>query len=214
MHAVLAAVGLSLAPNADRQVERVGEVVYLVDPESEKPIYAFTMSAGAARVSIASPMTADVIAEAGSRVARMMDDKAMARPASLLNTSFNQGTDALQGFIAAWSALEIFVNASFKARFESRWFDIMESGAPAAAKPVFERFKDVTSDKYRLADKFLVIAAVLDADAATADAEEFRKLKRIRDDLLHALETPAHLPTEAIQKLLLKYMRLHLDAQS
>ena len=116
-------------------------------------------------------------------------------------------------FIAAWLALEIFVNASFKATYESRWFDIMENGAPAAAKPVFERLRDVMRDKYRLADKFLVIASVLDSDAAAMDIDEFRRLKGIRDSLLHALETPAHLPTESVQKLLLKYMTLHLDLE-
>ena len=87
----------------------------------------------------------------------------------------------------------------------------MEKGAPVAAKPVFERFKDVMSDKYRLADKFLIIASVLDATAAATDAAEFRNLKAVRDGLLHALETPEHLPTEAVQRLLFKYMLLHID---
>ncbi len=76
---------------------------------------------------------------------------------------------------------------------------------------MFERFRDVMSDKYRLADKFLVIASVLDPGAATDDAAEFSRLKKLRDSLLHALDTPqTPLPTEAVQKLLLKYMKLHL----
>jgi hypothetical protein len=90
----------------------------------------------------------------------------------------------------------------------------MEAGAPASAKPVFERFQNVMSDKYRLADKFLVIASVLDSAAATEDAKEFRRLKKLRDGLLHALDTPSSvLPTEAVQKLILKYMKLHLLAE-
>src|SRR5713101_23199 len=52
-----------------------------------------------------------------------------------------RATDELQGFIAAWSALEIFINGTFKATYEVRWFEIMEDGAPASAKPVFERLK-------------------------------------------------------------------------
>ena len=87
----------------------------------------------------------------------------------------------------------------------------MEEDAPASAKPVFERFRDVMSDKYRLADKFLVIISVLDPAAATIDASEFRRLKKQRDDLLHALDIfSAPLPTEDVQNLLLKYMKLHL----
>ena len=70
------------------------------------------------------------------------------------------------------------------------------------------------SDKYRLADKFLVIAAVLDSGAAAEDAAEFVRLKKFRDSLLHALEMPSSpLPTESVQKLMMKYMKLHLASQ-
>ncbi len=123
----------------------------------------------------------------------------------------DEATDELQAFIAAWSALEIFVNATFKSTYENRFFGIMADGAPEAAKPVFARFKDVMSDKYGLANKFLIVASVLDPSAATEDATEFGRLKKIRDDLLHALISPAGpLPTNGAQKLLLKYMKLHL----
>jgi hypothetical protein len=210
---VLTALGLSLPANADRQVTKVGEVIYLVDPDTGKPIYTFSFQAGLARASVASPLTEEFVEDAGKRLQKVIVDKTFERPSSLLITSLNRATDPLQAFIAAWSALEIFVNASFKATYQSRWFQIIENGAPTAAKPVFERFKDVMSDKYRLVDKFLIIASVLDADGATTDADEFRKLKGIRDNLLHALETPPYLPTEAVQKLLLKYMTLHLDLE-
>ena len=213
MQAILTALVLSLPANADRQVEKVGEVIYLVDPDNGKPIYTFNIQGGAARFSLASPLTEDLVVDAGKRVSKVIGDKTLERPSSLFITSLNQATDTLQAFIAAWSALEIFVNASFKATYESRWFDIMENGTPAAAEPVLERFKDVMSDKYRLADKFLVIASVLDSDAAATDTDEFRRLKGIRDSLLHALEAPAHLPTESVQKLLLNYMTLHLDLE-
>lgn len=134
----------------------------------------------------------------------------MSRPVSLLVTSLEEATGELQRFISAWSALEIFVNAAFKSTYETRWFEIMEEGAPASARPVFARFQDVMSDKYRLADKFLVIASVLDPATAAGDAAEFGRLKKLRDGLLHALDTSSPLPTDAIQMLLLKYMRLHL----
>ncbi len=212
--ATLTACGLSLAPQADRQVEKIGEIVYLDDAENRKPIYSFTVSSGGARVSQSTPMTEDEISAAGPRVSALMADEAMARPVSLLQLSFDQRTDALQAFIAAWSALEIFVNANFKAIYEGRWFSVMESGAPGAATPVFERFRDVMRDKYRLADKFLIIAAVLDPEDATVDDQEFRRLKKSRDDLLHAFKTPTQLPTDAVQKLLLKYMKSHLDRRN
>ncbi len=210
---VMTALGLSLSANADHTIEKVGDVVYLIDPDKGKPVYAFNFHGGIARASVASPITAAVIAEAAALAPKLAADKTMARPTSLLFTSLEEATDELQGFIAAWSALEIFVNATFKATYESRWFKIMGEGAPLSGKAVFERFKDVMSDKYRLADKFLVIASVLDPAAAAVDAAEFNRLKKFRDGLLHALDTPqAPLPTDAVQKLLLKYMKLHLAA--
>ena len=211
IEAILTAVSLSVSVNVDHRIEKIGSVTYLLDPDTNNPIYTFTITGGTPYVSVASPLTEDAVAEAGNRVIRVIADRTLARPARLLSASINQATDALQAFIAAWSALEIFTNASFKAVYEARWYSIMENGAPAAATPIFERFRCVMSDKYRIADKFLVIASILDADAASSDSDEFRRLKKIRDDLLHALEAPSNFPTEAAQKLLLKYMALHLD---
>jgi hypothetical protein len=214
VQSVITALSLSLPTNADRSVEKTGDVVYLVDGDNGKPIYTFAFQGGHARGSVASPLTKDIIAESAALAQKLAAHKTMARPTSLLITSLDDATDELQGFIAAWSALEIFINATFKATYQERWFDIIEDGAPPSAKPVFERLKDVMSDKYRLADKFLVIASVLDSGAAANDAREFGGLKKFRDGLLHALDTPSlPLPTEAVQKLLLKYMKLHLSAQ-
>ena len=145
-------------------MDRMGEVLYLVEPDSQKPIYTFTVEFGAAKLSLATPLTDAVLSSATKHISKLSDEKALTRPISLLSTSLERGTDELEAFIAAWSALEIFVNATFKTTYELRWFDIMQDGAPISAKPVFQRFKDVMSDKYRLADKFLIIASVLDSD--------------------------------------------------
>ena len=205
----LTAIALSLSTNADRETDRLGEVVFLVEPDNPKPIYTFTFNISAARLSLASPVTDSILSDAG-RIPKLVADKALARPISLLSTSLSRETDSLQRFMAAWSALEIFVNSTFKTTYESRWFEIMENGAPTSAKPVFLRFRDVMSDKYRLADKFLIITSVLDSDSATNDIENFKTLKSVRDNLLHGLAIPPYLPTENVQNLLFKYLSLHL----
>jgi hypothetical protein len=201
---ILTAIALSLSANADREMERLGGVIYLVEPDHPKPIYTFTPEFGAPKLSLASPITDAVLSNVAKRIPKLGAEKALGRPISLLTTSLDRGTDELEAFIAAWSALEIFVNGAFKTTYELRWFDIMQSGAPISAKPVFQRFKDVMCDKYRLADKFLIIASVLDSDSAPNDAEIFRNLKSVRDNLSHGLETPTHLPREAVQNLLFK----------
>jgi hypothetical protein len=200
----------ALPVNADPQITQIGSVVFLIDADDRKPIYTFSFEFGTPRLSVASPLTENHICDASTVISKIIRDRALERSASLLVTSLNQATDQTQAYIAAWSALEIFVNATFKARYEASWFDIMEKGAPPSAKPIVERFRHVMGDKYRLADKFLIIASVLNSEAADADAIEFKRLKRIRDDFYHAPETPLNLPTEAIQKLLIKYMNLYL----
>jgi hypothetical protein len=60
-----------------------------------------------------------------------------------------------------------------------------------------------------------VIASVLDSAGAADDTEGFRHLKKFRDKLFHALDAPSSaLPTDAVQKLLVKYMKLHLREPS
>jgi len=43
---VLTAIALSLSANADREMERLGAVIYLVEPDNPKPIYTFTPEIG------------------------------------------------------------------------------------------------------------------------------------------------------------------------
>jgi hypothetical protein len=201
----------------------MGDVIYFTDSNAdadlgagtqlgpEKPIYVMTMRGGAARLSVSSPINGEIAAAIHLRFSKLVADNDMHRPISLLVISLRKSIDHLQAFISAWSALEIFVNTSFKRTYESDWLEIMEAGAPVSAKPVFKRFKEIMSDKYRLADKFLIMASVLDPEAAPSDSKDFRKLKKVRDDLLHGLESPRDLPIEAVQSLLIKYMTLHCD---
>lgn len=208
---VIAALSMTLPENADRTVERIGEVVYLIDPDNGKPIYTFTLKAGIGRLSIGSPLTSSIIAETAALAAKLVVRNTIPRPTNLLITSFERKTDALQAFIAAWAALEIFVNTTFKSTYKQRWFTIMEAGAPASTKPVVDYFKEVIGDKFGLKNKFLIIASILNPAAATDDTAEFARLKEVRGGFFHNLDIPPSLPTDAIQKLLLKYMKLHLQ---
>lgn len=212
IQAVLMAIALSLPVGSDLEFEKFGELVYCLDEGSAKPIYVLNTKMGTPRVTLAHPLTVEIVGNAVALATRFNTEQSSRRVFSLLRTSLDRATDDLQGFITAWSALEMFVIGVFKSKYKDRWFAIMAEGAPKSAKPIFERFEDVMSDKYRLADKFLVIASVLDAAAAQADATEFRRLKKIRDELLHVLDVPpGSLPREAVQRLLVKFMKLHFD---
>jgi hypothetical protein len=52
VQAAVAGLILSLPANADSQIESVGEIIYLVEPDSEKPIYTFRVQMGAPRLSL------------------------------------------------------------------------------------------------------------------------------------------------------------------
>lgn len=68
--------------------------------------------------------------------------------------------------------------------------------------------------KYSLADRFLVIASLLDETSAETDSVEFLELKNVRDDLLHGQEVDERtLPSAEVQYLLRKYLRLHIQAK-
>ncbi len=209
---MLTAAAANLKDNADRQYALVGDAIYLTEGASGKPIYSFTMTGMGARLSVSSPLDAEVAARIAQQGAKLLAGAGLERSARLLTLSHDRKTDSLQAFLAGWSALEIFVNKCFAATYEARWFELLEGAAPPAAAPVFERLRHVMHDKYRLADKFLVIAATLSPDTADADGREFVRVKKVRDALLHGEEVEAPYPIEAIQALLQTYMRLHLEA--
>ncbi len=150
---MLTAITLSLPVGSDLEFEKVGELVYSVDEGSAKPIYALNVEMGTPRLSLARPLSGEIVALAAALAARLNTEQGSRRAYSLLRTSLDRASDDLQGFIAAWSALEIFVNGVFKSTHEVRWFAIMAEGAPESANPIFERFADVMKDKYRLADR-------------------------------------------------------------
>ncbi|MFI0460019.1 MAG: hypothetical protein ACH254_20735 [Candidatus Thiodiazotropha endolucinida] len=212
---VLVGAALGLPTQADKKLEEIGSVLYLVDPDKGIPIYPFNFEAGRVGAYVSSPVGEEFAAEVAAMAAPLAADPALERPVRLLLSSLQVGTDSLPAFISAWSALEIFVNATFKSRYERQWFAIMEEGAPESSTPIFERFKDVMQDKYRIVDKFMVISAILDPDGANEDVKSFKPLKEIRDNMFHKFDSiPDYLPVENVQALFVKLLKLHLQGNT
>lgn len=214
LYGALSAISLALPDRIDPRIEKIRDISYLVEAESGKPIYSFTFQGGFVDASVASPLSEDVMERARIRARAFPVDGTLAKVANLLIESQERRTNELRAFVAAWSALEIFVSAMFKNIYEDRWFQIMSSKAPTSTKRYFDRLKSVMKDKHRLVDKFLVIASILDSDAAEKDASALSRLKSVRDGLFHASEGAAsRYPVEETQKLLRKYLDLHLAQQ-
>ncbi len=212
--ALLTAATINLADGVTRDYALLGETFTLTEGEDETtaPIQCISVTGHAAGFLVASPFDAAAAERISRQAVRLVEGAGLERVSRLLNLSRDRQTDALQAFLAGWAALEIFVNKSFSGSYETRWFAQLEEAAPPSSAPVFERLRTVMRDKYRLADKFLVIATMLSADTAEADGLEFLRVKKIRDAMLHGDEVEPPYPTASIQTLLQTYLQLHLDS--
>jgi hypothetical protein len=211
LQSILTALSLVLPEDADQTLECIGEAVFLYEESKSKPVYVVQFKGGGAWFSVSTSLKFESVA-AATNILKLHDAEFRSlRFYRLLRASYDRKTSDLQRFVAAWSAIEIFINSTFKSHYEERWFNIMENGAPAAATQVFERFKEVMKDKYRLADKFLIIASLLDPASAADNDQVFREAKAKRDDFFHGKDIPVEaLPTASVQHVLRELIKLHL----
>ena len=71
----------------------------------------------------------------------------------------------------------------------------------------FSRIADVMGERYRLLDKFAVIASCLFPDQAASDIKNFKVLKKQRDEVMHGAEiTDAELRADEIRQLVRRYL--------
>jgi hypothetical protein len=141
---------------------------------------------------------------------RFTTDERLTTIARLLVHSHKTKGNDLQSFIEVWAALEVFVNGLFKDQYEQEWLKRLADGTPPSAQRYFARLKEVMKDKYRLIDKFVVIASLLNDDAAEADGAAVKRIKDVRDTLHTGKIAGMNLPVHEAQKLLRKYLRLHM----
>lgn len=210
INAILAAVALSLPDNAEHQIKKAGQAVYL---HAEQPLYAVDFELGTPRLSVGSAFDVDRFNEIGATAKALSKQEKLVRSLRLHVLGNSRDTDPLLAFIAAWSGLEIFTATMFKERYNAQWYRMLSSATPAAAGKVIERFEEVMADKLRLADKFGVIASILNPHEAEKDIADFNAMKKRRDDYFHALEgSQDRYPTDDILRLHRKYLNLHLQS--
>jgi hypothetical protein len=123
-------------------------------------------------------------------------------------------SDRLLSFLSAWAALEIFISKTFK-QYERQMYGSPGPSLIQAHPNVVKRMREVMSDKFRLTDKFAIIAGVLGGDDLDADLKTFADLKRVRDKLFHGKDVQTkRLPSETTRNLASKYLRSHLARDS
>lgn len=179
--------------------------------EDGKALHCYKLD-GSGSAYVSSPLPHDALPFISRSVRTLSRHQSLVGPARLLSRSLAESSDPLLSFLSVWSGLEIFVNKNFKDYENPVLGRLSASSPPPVPAKVIDRIRNVMPDKYRLADKFSVIATELADPDVETDQTLFEAIKRVRDKLLHGEDIPlASLPIADARKLLRKYLRLHLE---
>lgn len=211
VNAVLAALCLS-TEHETIQIKRMRGDAYLIN-EAGKPVYSFDVS-GSGEAFVSERTTDEVIKQAQSQ-AKSMSKHSLSRVYRLLVQAISRDNDKLRRFMFGWSALEILINKVFS-DYEKLFIQNLLGADPAShTQRYFERIRDVMKGKYRIADKFVVVAACVSDDSVETDIQDFVKIKEVRDALLHGEPIDEEsLPISETVGLLKKYLRRHINAKA
>ncbi|BBN88007.1 MULTISPECIES: hypothetical protein [Rhodocyclales] len=115
----------------------------------------------------------------------------------------------LHAFIAAWTALEMFVATQFKEIQSSVAINI---NGTAAHNDFSSRMLAVMKDKYRLVDKFAALSSYYEDADADEDIAVLKSIKEIRDKFFHTMEGEIKdLPLDQTRELISKYLQIYLE---
>ena len=211
MDSTVTAIVAALPARSDAAVVPLGETVVL---HAEQPLYAYDLKMTAS-LSVGTVVGSSELESATMLARELARNTKLTHSVRLHALAGTSSTDKPLAVLAAWAALEVFVNATFKEHYSDAWYELLKEAAPSSAGGIVERFEDVMRDKLRLADKFGVMASILDPDGAAADIATFNTVKKNRDAFFHALNGDrATFPVEDAIRLYRKYLTLHLDRGS
>lgn len=194
-------------------IKDVARGVYFRDEQS-RVVYSFTATSGSVRAYVSSLITTDNLRSISERATRMLRLTELNNIYRLYAEMLNEGDDQLRAFLLGWAALEMFVNKTFK-HYERAFIEGLKSGHPSVSN-YLQRVREVMESKYRLSDKFSVIAGLLsDEPTYEEDVTRFGHIKSVRNKLFHGEDMQEQtLPVSDLQMLLSKYLNLHLSAPS
>jgi len=186
------------------KVKKVGEaVVYYND--GGKPIHNMVFSCHGTGFSSREVVDTDI--ERTKTCSSILSEKGSFNTiCRLLVQSVNIKNDALLSYLSAWTALEVFVNKSFKLKKQQLIENMTERGLDEPFQ------KEIEKDKFSLMSKFKMLCFYLSNPDECSDVERFKGLKDIRDKLLHGDEIDLKsLPVFETQNLLRKYLSIYVQ---
>lgn len=178
----------------------------------DKPFFAFRFRVGNARVEVLERVDDELWGRVGRAMKKVSGDENLGRVHRLLRSSLEQDKDRLRAFLSAWFGLEVLVGKIFST-YEASFFAQISAHHESDRKlHHVDRIREVMKDKYRLGDKFSLIATELGEKSADADLTTFKSCKAARDRLLHGQEVAdSDLPVKETSELLRRYLSLHVD---
>jgi hypothetical protein len=204
LNAVLGALWLELP--AMTGVDKVLSAVTYARGDG-RPFYPMRLELNATG-EVTSPIPVGAIDRLGGTARHLVPNSNLESVFRLLQVALERRSDRFRAFLFAWTALEIFIRKVF-AEYEGEFFGRLRSEANFARH--VEWIAEVMDQKFNLVPMFSLIASELGVEEATDDVTEFKKVKRIRDDLVHRGDyDERELPVAAAIELLRKYLRLHV----
>lgn len=202
---------LMLSTDSDPIFKELARGVYLVGADP-KIIYPFRLEGTASL--IAARQIPPEVPSLLSRYFKALADEDLARIYELISSAVEQNTEPLRAYIAAWTALEMFINKTFSF-YEGEWFKEAIKNRGTIERRHLERIREVMKGKYSLEDRFGVVSMMLDEPEADKSYDLFKAIKKERDELIHhGFGNRKDFMTGHILALLRNLLKKHLDRDS
>ena len=207
-------LAVSLESELPSRFSFLNEGTYLID-ETGKLVYSMSLSMNADLV-VSKGLSIEEYNRVSARYAMLQQSSEFTTIQRLFAEMADFGAGRLKAFLSGWTALEILIAKAFNTYEEEFLSPLKSAGQPTLRDRFLDRVKVVMSDKYRLTDKFAVVAAVLFPTALDEVLNEvykkFQALKELRDKILHGREYQENeLPVHDLAPLLRKYIIAHLE---
>lgn len=175
-----------------------------------KLLFSYTGKAATLRAICMKRFDDATIRDSSELINRLINNKQFKSVSRLLAQSLETKQDKFRAFLSAWSAIEIFINKVF-VQYEAKFISNVDNDHSShGVSKYLERIQSVMKDKYRLTDKFTLIASFLGDDIEN-DINLFNRIKKQRNDIYHGQAFDEEiLPVEDARRLISVYLKKHL----
>lgn len=201
---------LSISTGSEYQAENLIDNIYFRDTNG-KLLFSYEITGGKARLILSKIQDSDKIENISKLIDISEKNSQLNSVFRLFSQSLEANQNRFKAFLSIWSATEIFVNKSFT-YYEEKFISKVSGNHDSNGVDRFmERVQSVMKDKYRLYDKFVLIASYLSPNLEN-DLKLFKKIKKTRDQIYHGITfNDDELPVEETRELVSIYLKNHME---